>query len=191
MTQWVVSSLRSPSNPVLPATHYISRGILEMQWRARALNRTSQLPHFCAEFETVIELILFNILLISSVLTLKSVTHSLIDLMESIMIYVQVVAPFVIDFQTMRPAFVATPDYCEIAITCQYEDNLNYGAASSIPWMTIKGGASTKLVYLSEDPWSFSERELDILLSVSPWPSPGCRPLGRWWPGIRRMSISG
>ena len=104
---------------------------------------------------------------------------------------VQVVAPFVIDFQTMRPAFVATPDYCEIAITCQCEDNLNYGAASSIPWMTIKGGASTKLVYLSEDPWSFSDRELDILLSVSPWPSPGCRPLGRWWPGIRRMRISG
>ena len=70
---------------------------------------------------------------------------------------VRTVAPWVYDLSAKKFIFEPLADYCEIAIQCRYEDNLQLSAGSSTPWMTIPGSGTNPLYYLTQDPLSFSK----------------------------------
>lgn len=69
---------------------------------------------------------------------------------------VKIVAPLIFDFEAGTMQFEPAADYCELALKCQYEDNLQYSGADAVPWMAIPEASKT-LFYLTQDPLTFGE----------------------------------
>ena len=68
---------------------------------------------------------------------------------------VETVAPFIFDFNSGKVLFQSTSDWCELALKCNYEDNLKFSGADPIPWMAIPG--TVPLFYLTQDPLLYSD----------------------------------
>ena len=68
---------------------------------------------------------------------------------------VAVVAPLIYDFNTGKFQFQSNSDWCELAVTCRYEDNMEFGSGDPIPWMAMPGSGSSPLFYLTQEALAF------------------------------------
>lgn len=69
----------------------------------------------------------------------------------------RVVAPLIFDFARRAMQFQSESDFCELAISCRYEDNLAYTGGDAVPWMSIPSSGSSALFYLTQSPTAFAD----------------------------------